>query len=555
MCIYDKDGCLYVFDKINMDEGRLYKYTQGYKTVELVLEVDEGECYFGRNGLAYILYPGENSRIEVYDLNGMKLREILLSGTVYYLDIDEKGYIYALITEDENAVVNICDGDGKFIRSVHSRNMPVINCVYFSGGNIYVGGYLDGPSACIEKLNYLSFIEKSYNLDMAALKPIFSKVVFHGGYLFSLISSIYGDSLVICDEMSGDTKTYDLGSMGMPVVFDFIIKGDTIILLGAENKIAVYDLVEGELQDGFEPYFGVRKPMKQERYGYILFLIFIKNMFKDFLRLSYRFALPVSVSIAAFIYIRLNKTGRIITTSDLVLYFTGILISANLIGVAAKSVFVFLEKRYRIDSILDIYNRIDKTGRTEFINSLFTGAVISLQLFCILTINRAKNIISGGYSVAAGVFFAGLLYAAYKHYIARFINDIGCSALELLSLDYRDHDLFVKVEGEVKRLRKLGTEKYRIKIFTKDIMGSGTVRLIKNWSYLRKKITGDIGNLKRDESYIIFDLDLRNRDIKYSRISVIQDFLCYIYKNVNISSVIIETADDKNENNNMGCSV
>lgn len=551
MCIYKRDGFIYVFDKINMDEGRLYKYSEGCKTGQLVLEVDEGDCYFGRNELVYILYQEENSRLEVYNLDGNKLNEFCLSGTVYYIDIDEKGYIYALSSEDERAVANKYDENGRFIRSIHSRNMSVILCVYFSGESLFAGGFSEGTPLCLEEINYMSYIEKAYNLidrNRAHLKLIISKVVEYKGYLVSLVSSVYGDSLVFIDEATGKRKTYNLAKMGMNIVFDFIIKENNIYLLGEGNAIAVYDLAEDELSEDFEAAAGMRKPIKQESYGYISYLIFIKNILKDFLRLLYKFALPVSSLFTFYFYIKVKKSGGTIAPLYMIENFAEVLISADLIGVAAKNIVVTIGKRFRIDNVLDIYNRIDKIGSIAFRNSLFGGVIIALQVFCILIINGGRGFALAGASIGTGICSAAIFYAVYNHYVNRFKRDMGCSALELLSLDYKDHDLFIKIEKEVKKLRKLGTEKYRIKIFTNGSIGKGTVRLIKDWSYLRKKITGDTGKLNEDECSIVFDIDLKNRDIKYSRVSVIEDFLCYIYKNIKIASVIIEKADDKNEN-------
>lgn len=42
-------------------------------------------------------------------------------------------------------------------------------------------------------------------------------------------------------------------------------------------------------------------------------------------------------------------------------------------------------------------------------------------------------------------------------------------------------------------------------------------------------------------------INLKNSGIRYSALSVIKDFICYIGKNVNLSSIVIETAEDKSE--------
>jgi len=208
-----------------------------------------------------------------------------------------------------------------------------------------------------------------------------------------------------------------------------------------------------------------------------------------------------------------------------------------------KNVIIISRKRWRLDNLLDIYNKIDGLNKVLIRSSILTGSVLLITVFALLYGNGLKTSTVFFYSIISGIGSAAVLHSLCIRYLKRFKCDIKNIVFELLSLKL-DDELFKTISGQVKKLRKLGVERYKIKVHFKKKSIKSTVERIKRWSSSRRKITGDCGILRSINDYIVFELNLINRDIKYSRISVIEDFICYIANPVNISSVVIETTED-----------
>jgi Predicted membrane-associated HD superfamily hydrolase len=538
--IYIKGDSVYVFDKVNADEGILYKFNRDFKDKQFIVEVDDGECYFGKDGFVYILYTREKSFIEIFDLSGNKIKELTLSTTAYYIDVDEKGFIYTISPEEEGLTVNLYDSSGRFIRLLHSRDMPIITSILPTDDGLYMGGLcLQSPYA-VQKINHMSYIEDNFELGDLNPKSIISRLLKYGDNLFVLISGQHCDGISVIDEKSKQVKDMDLSEIGVRNIYDMFILDGVLYILDSGKRVVLYRIGrETTLQE--TGACGLKKKLhKNSGFGYIPFIIFMKDFPGNFLNMFFKAALPFTMLFMLYtrfiLMYSINRSVRLFSLLSILL---------AIVCVFGKNIFTMQNKRLRVDTMLDMYNRYEKLKNNMAGNSVFMGLIFSIVFYSGLY----KSGIPYAILVAISLLLWGLIsistMALLNKKFKRFKNDISDTAFELLSLNMKEHDLLKDISGEVKTLRKSGIEKYRIKILTDTKIGRRAINIINKWSGLRAKITGDSGKLKNYEGFIIFELNLKNRDIKYSRVSLIEDFVCYIKKAVNISSVIIENCEEK----------
>lgn len=545
-CIYKAGKVLYIFDKINMDEGRLYRFEEDRSDGQLIIEVDDCECFFGKDGYVYMLYlnmEDENSLVEVYDLNGSKLKEIAFSGNVYHIDVDKEGNIYALFSEEEQMLVRIYDNNGNFMRTVHSRNLPYLTTVSSDGEDIYVAGFSQSTPLRIEKINCMSYIKDVYDLGIEDHKFIVSKILRYNDYLITVITGNGRDSIFIIDKKSGNRQQLDIHDMNIQYIYDVLVVDDELYLLGSKKliKYLIYEEKTVHVHDASE---GVSKTAPRKRYRYLSYLIYMKGLYKDLITMAVRVGVPLAMIAMLLGQYVFSKKGMNISIKENVRIFVVLSNMMTLLATLIRNMVVFYRKRLRLDNLLDIYNRVDTIAPAILKSSMTIGTMLTITAILMLDTGDTD---SGVYifAVVSFTIIAAAMYSVCMRCVRKFINDMDEMVFDLLSFGTKEHELFTKVGNEVRKLRKLGIEKYRIKILTETNIGNGVFKLASNWSKLRGKITGDQGRLRDEKNCIIFDLNLKNRDIKYSRISVIEDFICYIKKSINISSIVIEAPDDE----------
>ena len=538
----------FIFDRINLDDGRLYKFDSNSNKYQLVMNIDDGECFFGRDGYIYILHSDINSRVEVYDIYGKKLNDIVLKGTTYLIDIDENGYIYGVFSENDKMFIDMYDKSSNFIRTIHSRTMPLISTICCHDDFVYAGGYNKDGGVTIEKVNHISFVEGSYIIHENNSKSIISKILNYKGNLISILSCKSRDSLLIIDIETGEERNIKIPSIKS--IYDIYIKDDNIFIVSGEKAIFEYELTDEYIE--LEPKKLSKKLSKNSNHRYILFLIMIKNLLKDFSSIFMKIGLPLSI-----ITIFFSKIGFTagIDKSTLLLssflrnfeYVFVLSISITIFLVITKNLFIPFKKKSRVDNILGIYGKIDSISSTAFFNSFILGMAISISLLSLIlngSIFSNENI---KMTIEVGLLLSVIIYLISKHCIAKFKKNMNGMVFELLSFGIKDHDIFTIIESQVRRARKAGTDKFSIKILFEDNSNNMIYSVIKKWSRLREKITGDRGVVKDYDEYLVLYIDLQNRDIKYSRLSLIEDFICYISSVGKVSSVVIEPGEKENK--------
>lgn len=537
------NGNIYIFDKINIDEGRLYRFSEDFKLKQLIIEVDDGECFFGRNGRSYVLNAEDDSVIEVYDLNGNKEKDISMVGTTYFIDVDESGNIFAIFMEDDGMSIRMYNNNGEFIRSLHSRNLSLLSNIYCEDEYIYAAGLSHDIPMRIEKINYMSYIVGTYDISLKNPKQIITKIVKYDELLIAVLSGDKEDTIVVINEKSGEKYEIDPGLHNMQLIYDIAINDNTLYILGNDSKIAEYEMLFDDVVYSNNLVCEKCRDYKSASYRYLPYLICIKNLPCDMLNLFFKVAAPLTLLLLFYSQFGFVRKGLALPALDNFRYFILLSSLLTISSVIIKNLIVILRKRWRLDNLLDIYNKIDGLNAVLLKSSILTGTVLLINVFTVLYGRGYEIFTLYILSIVSGLSCTTVLYYLCVRFFNKLKSDIRNIVFELLSLKM-DEELFRGIAGQVKKLRRLGVERYKIKVHFKKNSIKDTVKRIKRWSCSRRKITGDYGILKSISDYIVFELNLRNRDIKYSRISVIEDFICYITNPVNISSVTIETTED-----------
>jgi hypothetical protein len=538
-----REGRIFIFDRINDDEGRLYLLDK-QMDLNLVMETDEAECFFGRDGLVYLLNIDEGSTLEAYDYSGNKVKNIDLKGMVYSVDIDSEGRIYAITRQEDEMAVWTYDASGSLIRPLHSRNMPILSAIYGEGEYIYISGFSKDTPSRIEKINELSYIKTSYEIGDETSKSVVTRMQRQGSLLAVASTSKHGDCIEVIDMDKGSGAATCLDGVDMGDISDMQISDDSIYILTGDKKLHIYSMVY-DCEDA-APFRKCLKTGQYQKvnYGYLYYLIYIVNLPGNYLRFAVRGLVPFALLI--MLYFQLNFPGGLLGIRHIedISTILGISILIASFGVTIKSFGVVWKKQRRVDSALDIYRRIESVKSLVLGSSLFLGVIVYGAAFLLMYGGDVKGPWLFGLSFIPGAAASAAVYALGIFSAGKLGENIDNIEFELLRFENGKHVAFDNVGKQVKNLRRLGIERYRIRIALGGRLGKGIIKFVKRWSSLRNKITGDLGVLESGCNYIVFDLNLKNRDIKYSRLSVIEDFICYINNIIAVDSVIVEKADE-----------
>jgi len=539
-----RESEIYIFDKINKDEGRLYRYNKEYGDKHLIIEVDDAECFFGRDGNIYLLYSNSDSIIEIYDTEGTRLKTIKIEGVVYFIDIDVDGNIYTIFAEEDEMLIRMFDTNGKFVRDIHSRDMPILSTLYCDGEHVYAGGFSENISLRLEKINYMSYIKNSYDFNLKSSGFIVSKIVKYNDIIATVLSGDTQDTVVLINQTDGSMSQLNLPVKIDDSINDIFIEGKQLYILYSDKILSIYDMKDEGQSYCTEIKIPKSKCMGRGRSGYLFYLIWVKNFSKDFLKILLKIAAPLSMVLLLYIDFTLESSGAKLTSIEDIQLFLAMAGLSCFTFVMIKNIIIIWKQRTRVDNLLDIYNKSDSINIILLRNCIFMGVVISIIM---LTLFYSILNTAGLWAVVL-ICCGSVITATYMislRYVKKFKDDMKNMVFQLLSITDKEHEMLIKLSQEIKNIKALGIETYRIKVLTKNKIKKRTTSLIYRWANSRKRITGDRGKLNNNMEYLTYDLNLKNRDIRYSRLTLIEDFISYISKNISISSIMIETEDNE----------
>jgi hypothetical protein len=193
----------------------------------------------------------------------------------------------------------------------------MLSSIYYDDGYVYAAGFTESMKTEIEKINYMSYIENDYKLDEERSNQIILKMIKLNGQLLAALSCDMQDSIIIMDLESGEKREYSIDNSGSQSIFDIFIYKNELFILYSNMKISIYDLYESE--PVFESDISASKKKQEcgKGYNYIYYLIFFKNVIKDFCSYFIKITLPLMIIFAFYTWYKSIKSGIGIDIGDI----------------------------------------------------------------------------------------------------------------------------------------------------------------------------------------------------------------------------------------------
>jgi hypothetical protein len=516
-----RDGEILYFDKINQHEGRFCK--KDNRGSNIILEVGEGQGTFNENGDLYVIQSGEKTIINRYSLSGDVTQVIEIEGCFFDFKINESGHYICLGYENNTSAIKLINNKGQELVNIKPNNILFASCIYLENDCIYLGAFDNNNVFKIIKMNYIGNMENEWTIGVDSNERIISKVIKYNKLIFAVASG-KDDSLVILNTENGIYKEIFPKDIGLRDFIDINVYEDKVLLL---DEKCVYEYTIESLTGNVisKRRRKVRNDMSLLPYQ---FLMYTRGAQKQFI-----FSLNISAIITLLLFFYFCYKGSAYETGIydlLIAMFDSLWILGVLIALTISTI-SFINKSVRIEYLLYIYqNNISTSLMIPFISGVTSFCVISLIFL------PNFNIIKG--IPIAAIFFL-ITYIVDSISIKRVRNQNKDIVIELLSEEGQFKDYLKTVLENVNRKNN---EKLYI-----DIVVEGTLKknAFTRWVKSRKNIIRHEVEVNIQDNKIRTVLDLSKRDVKYSRISILMDYICFVKEFANIKEIEIGCIEDK----------
>lgn len=513
-----KDGTIYYFDRINKYEGRFCKLDKeiGY----LETEVDESQGVLTHEGEQYLInINSNNTKIEKLDEKGQRKRIINLEGIFFDLRKNETDNYVCLGNVNSLTIIKIFNEEGRILKDISPKNIIFGSSIYLLGDYIYLGAVDVNNNFKVFKLNYLGNIEEFWDIKVNSENRIINKICIYNNYIFMLVEG-RSTSLALFERTDGSIKEIFPHSLGVSSIIDFDIYNDTACILdgGSIHTFMCDDII------GIE---GSKAPIKlglDIEFLYYRYHIYFKGL-KDQIKHSLFEAFIPFILIFIFLYDRLFQYINGFNLIRLALYLY-IIICYFIASI--KNTFTLGRKEPRIEYLLNSCKECDL--KKDFGVPLFFG----LTSFAMVEFGMypyADIIVSLLVLLSTGLLFYGMDYLCIKNIRAMNRHMV----VELL--EDSDMQTFDYIKKVVESLRLNHAEKFYIEIVSGKRVDE---RSLSRWKNSRNYILGQNIIVNVRDNKIIAEMDLSKRNIKYSRFSIIMDYVCFIKSIGQIKEIQVE---------------
>lgn len=522
-----EDG-IYYFDRINAEEGRFWCINESRHSI--VLEIDRGQGMLDDNGNMYIL--DTNVRTTFIPIHNKKFQEpIELEGAFYDFKVSQGGSYVFLGNDNGNNIIKIKAASGTDIAEIHIPELVFASCLELGGENIYLGGIEREGKLTVSSMNYIGAINRSWVLDCSYKERFIGKLQLYGEKIIMLISGAY-DTIGILDMNVGEFREIEMGWLNLKGCADFQVFNDQIYILSGKDIVSMDIRALEEISR--RPAHGFHMKNKDSfSYEYLMYTKSMRNHVPSSV-------LP-AVIFSSLITILLMVTGQVHFKSYLQQGVFELFMSV--IGV------------YLISSLRNITKLVDKSSRVDYLLDLYneSGSLASKYAFPLLASSTVFAFIyllgfpdmGGLYAWISGALAMALFTALQVGSLSKLKLEKDDVIVELL----RDDDLETEmaIRAALRSMKSRGCEKMLINISTDD---KAVVHRIDRWANTRRGIIGGVGPAVVDGHVISVTLDFSKRDIRYSRFSIVMDYISYIRKcaAISIMDIQINYPSDTNDN-------
>lgn len=506
------------FDRVNKHEGRFCKLYRGSEYLET--EIDEFQGILIHEGQKYIInMDNDKTRIIRLSQDGEWKEIINLQGIYFDIWRNETGNYVCLGNESSVSIIKLLNAEGRLLKDIRPKNIIFASSIYLHNEYIYLGVVDDNNCIKVHKLNYLGSIEAYWDIKIKKRNRIVSKISIYCNYIFLLVEGRYA-SLTVLNKEDGSTREIFPQSLGIGGIADFdIYKGVMYILW--ERNIYTFNCDEIIGIEHSKSYITPRLNIDLLYYRYHIYSRGLKDQIK--------FSLFAAFVPSMLSYIFLNYS------------FFQYIRGFNLLRL---SIYIYIIISYFIASIKNIFTMGIKEFRIEYLLSSFRECEFKKEfevpLFFGLTFYAMVEIVMYPYySIlvsALALIFTTLLFYGIEYLCTKKIKVMNRDMVVEL-LEDSDIQTFDYIRKVVKNLRNNHLEKLYIEIVSNKRIDEGSLN---RWKNSRNYIIGQSVIVSIEDNKIIAEIDLSKRNIKYSRFSIIMDYVCFIKSIGQIKEIQVE---------------
>lgn len=509
---------IFYFDRINRYEGRFCKL--GKMIEYLVTEVDESQGILTHEGEEYLININDNStRIEKLSPQGEWLEIINLEGIFFDLKKNETDNYACLGNVNSVTIIKIFNAEGRLLNEIRPENIIFGSSIFLHSEYIYLGAVDNNNNFKILKLNYLGNVEAYWDIKINSQDRIICKICIYYNYIFMLIEG-RKNSLVILDRVDGSFKEIFSQRLEVNSIMDFDIYNDNIYILDGRN-VYTWRCCDLTCLDGSK--YSIKLGLSLD------FLYYRYHIYSKGLRDQIKFSLLAAAVPTILIYIFLsNLFFQYINGFDLLRITWCLYIIISYFIASIKNIFTMGKKESRIEYLLNSSREYEYKKNYEI--PLFFG----VAAFAIVEFGKYPKsdiITSILVLLLTSLVFYGIDYLCIKN-IKTMNKDMVVELLEDL-----DNQTFDYIRNVVRNLKQGHAEKFHIEIISRKKISE---KSLARWKNTRNYILGQSVMVYLEDNKIIAEMDLSKRDIKYSRFSIIMDYVCFIKSIGEIQEIQVE---------------
>lgn len=474
------------FEKVNSEEGRFFTSDEnGFNAIYNVYEsqgiIERGELYTVNIGSVTTIKRVSGSPISIE-----------INGTYFDFKVDSDSNIICLGHNGENSIIKIFSPLGEEIKSITIKKLLFASAIKVVGDEIFVSGFNYENKLKLITINYIGAILDEIYIDADAENRLISKIQLDSNRIYLTING-KNDSIYIMKKSGEKIREVNSKDINLKELIDFNVKDEKIYIL-SNKHLHIYSIKEIIVTRKKIIGSLFLKSNIKINYAYFMLIEIIKNNFL------------LGIILSSVLYTLIYEYVQLTTIKSV--FFIWISSACFSLSIGC---FKLRNKSTRIMFLLNLQSKSFSRGPQR---SLFISTII-LSTLSLLFVNDSR-IISG---IACGLILLliFLIDRAFEGDLSRKKEDI---IIELLT---GDKNLTKNLKSLINHPKKGEKILLSIKV-EKDF----NKNYLSKWNESRSFILGkDLNYIFLDKTFISV-VDLSNRDIKYSKISILSDLICYI---------------------------
>lgn len=498
------EGKVIYFEQVNKNEG-FFKILIGERDT-VIFETNDIQGEICRDGELFgFEIRGLSTVINHYSHDGECTCITKLNGVYFELQRDDGGELLCLGTFQSKTRIIRIGKENKVMNCFSLDNIIFGSTIYLNGGFIYLGVVDLNNKLSILRLNSKGETQITWPLNIDSIDRFISKIIIYYNYIFTLVDG-KKKSIVIINRVDGAVREIELKQLGFHNMMDFNIYENKIYIL---NESCIYileceELLSRESKGNFHKK--ERNPINLY-YGYYIFSKGVREKITAGFLYSF---LPTAV-----IYFVNRLYGRVGLYDSLSLIISLYVIVSYFVT-TFMGVFSIAIKEQRIEYLLCINEK--ESTRSSIILALY----FALSFYSVITIAMFP-----GYNLLVPllslVLSFSLIYFINRRCFEKIHNINNNMVVELL--EDKNNTTYNYVKTTLNTLDNVKKDKLYISIVLNKKINK---KLINKWNASRKYILGKEAEIEFYEHKITTRMDLTKRNIKYSRISIIMDYICFL---------------------------